>query len=130
RPGRRGPPPPGGLAARPPALPPGDQRPRRVRRGRRPRRVDEAGRLGGRRRRDGRRPRPPLFGAGMTTASPEELRGLFLFEDLDEEKLAWLSQYGTVEEYPADGVICAQGDAAEFLYVLLDGEMVMTQNVR
>ncbi|MER7544338.1 ATP-binding protein [Actinomadura sp.] len=66
----------------------------------------------------------------MTTASPEELRGLFLFEDLDEEKLAWLSQYGTVEEYPADGVICAQGDAAEFLYVLLDGEMVMTQNVR
>ena len=27
-------------------------------------------------------------------------------------------------------MICAQGDAAEFLYVLLDGEMAMTQTVR
>ncbi|TDC97756.1 ATP-binding protein [Actinomadura sp. 7K507] len=64
------------------------------------------------------------------TVSPEELRGLFLFEDLDGEKLGWLSAHGTVEEHPGDGVICAQGEPAEFLYVLLDGEMVMTQNVR
>lgn len=66
----------------------------------------------------------------MNTASPEELRGLFLFESLDEQKLGWLSECGTVEEFPANGVICAQGDAAEFLYVLLDGEIVMTQTVR
>ncbi|MEU5993394.1 ATP-binding protein [Spirillospora sp. NPDC047418] len=66
----------------------------------------------------------------MSTASAQELRGLFLFESLDEDKLGWLSECGTVEEFPADGVICAQGDAAEFLYVLLDGEMVMTQTVR
>jgi signal transduction histidine kinase len=65
-----------------------------------------------------------------TTASPEELRSLFLFEDLDDEKLAWLSACGTVAEIPADGVICAQGDPAEFLYVLLEGEMVMSQLVR
>ncbi|HEU5028420.1 MAG TPA: ATP-binding protein [Spirillospora sp.] len=65
-----------------------------------------------------------------TTASPEELRSLFLFEDLDEQKLEWLSACGTVAEVPADGVICAQGDPAEFLYVLLDGEMVMSQQVR
>ncbi|MEU8801993.1 ATP-binding protein [Spirillospora sp. NPDC048819] len=64
------------------------------------------------------------------TVSPEVLRGLFLFEDLDDEKLGWLSACGHVAEYPADGVICAQGEPAEFLYVLLDGEMVMTQNVR
>ncbi|MBT2213244.1 MULTISPECIES: ATP-binding protein [Actinomadura] len=69
-------------------------------------------------------------GRGAGTATPEELRGLFLFEDLDEEKLAWLSVCGAVEELPADGVICAQGEPAEFLYVLLDGEMVMSQNVR
>src|SRR5437868_236723 len=68
--------------------------------------------------------------AGMSTASPEELGELFLFEDLDEGKLRWLSAYGTVEEHPADGVICAQGEPAEFFYVLLDGEIVMTQNVR
>ena len=66
----------------------------------------------------------------MNTASPEQLRELFLFEDLDDEKLGWLSACGTVADYPEDGIICAQGDAAEFLYVLLDGEMVMTQNVR
>ncbi|MGI5414570.1 ATP-binding protein [Actinomadura luteofluorescens] len=66
----------------------------------------------------------------MNTASPEQLRELFLFEDLDEEKLGWLSACGTVADYPEDGIICDQGDAAEFLYVLLDGEMVMTQNVR
>ena len=66
----------------------------------------------------------------MSTASPEELGELFLFEDLDEGKLRWLSAYGTVEEHPADGVICAQGEPAEFFYVLLDGEIVMTQNVR
>jgi signal transduction histidine kinase len=66
----------------------------------------------------------------MSTVTPGELRELFLFEDLDEEKLGWLSRYGTVREYPADGVICGQGDPAESLYVLLDGEMVMSQNVR
>ncbi|MFC6886019.1 MULTISPECIES: ATP-binding protein [Actinomadura] len=66
----------------------------------------------------------------MTTVSPDELRELFLFEDLDDEKLAWLSSYGTVREYPADAIVCAQGDAAEFLYVLLDGEVLMTQLVR
>ncbi|TDD85729.1 cyclic nucleotide-binding domain-containing protein [Actinomadura darangshiensis] len=66
----------------------------------------------------------------MTTISPEELQELFLFEDLDDDKLAFLSLCGSVAEYPADGIICAQGEPAEFFYVLLDGEMVMTQNVR
>jgi signal transduction histidine kinase len=66
----------------------------------------------------------------MTTISPEELQELFLFEDLDDRKLAFLSLCGTVAEYPSDGIICAQGEPTEFFYVLLDGEMVMTQNVR
>ncbi|MFI0481093.1 ATP-binding protein [Actinomadura sp. 9N215] len=66
----------------------------------------------------------------MSTTSPEELRQLFLFEDLDDDKLAWLTEHGTVEVIPADGVICAQGEPAEFLYVLLDGEMVLSTNVR
>ncbi|WP_131742243.1 ATP-binding protein [Actinomadura roseirufa] len=66
----------------------------------------------------------------MSTASPGELRELFLFEDLDDDKLGWLSRYGTVGEHPAGDLICAQGDPAEFLYVLLEGEMVMSQNVR
>ncbi|GLW66772.1 histidine kinase [Actinomadura rubrobrunea] len=61
---------------------------------------------------------------------PERLRGLFLFEGLDDEKLAWLAEHGSVREHARGEVICAEGDAAEFLYVLLDGELVMTTAVR
>ncbi|GAA4225728.1 ATP-binding protein [Actinomadura meridiana] len=66
----------------------------------------------------------------MNTVSPEELRELFLFEDLDDDKLAWLAEHGTAEIVPAGNAICEQGEAAEFLYVLLDGEMAMSTNVR
>ena len=43
------------------------------------------------------------------TVSPEELRGLFLFEDLDEDQLAWLTRCGKVEEYPAEEVSRQRG---------------------
>ena len=51
------------LAARPPAVPPGDERARGVRGRRRAGRVGQAGRLGGRRGRDGRHVRAPVPGA-------------------------------------------------------------------
>ncbi|MBW8487117.1 ATP-binding protein [Actinomadura parmotrematis] len=66
----------------------------------------------------------------MTVVTPERLRTLFLFEDLDEDKLAWLAGYGKVRTYDAGALICAQGEPAEFFYVLLDGEISMLQNVR
>ncbi|MQY09156.1 ATP-binding protein [Actinomadura macrotermitis] len=66
----------------------------------------------------------------MTTITPGRLRSLFLFADLDEEQLGWLAGYGTVRGYAGGEVVCAQGDPAEFFYVLLDGEVSMTQNVR
>ncbi|MFC4913952.1 ATP-binding protein [Actinomadura gamaensis] len=61
---------------------------------------------------------------------PAELRRLFLFEDLDDQKLKWLATYGCERRFAEGEVICAQGDPAEFLYVLLDGQVVMTQQVR
>ena len=53
----------------------------------------------------------------------DELRGLFLFESLTDDQLDWLLDHGVVEAYDAGAVVYEQGDAAEFFYVLLDGEI-------
>ncbi|MCW2940933.1 MAG: cyclic nucleotide-binding protein [Actinomycetia bacterium] len=63
-------------------------------------------------------------------ASAEELRPLFLFEHLNDEQLAWLSAEGTVRDYAAGELICGEGDFAEFLFVLLDGEISLTKTVQ
>ncbi|GAA4093045.1 sensor histidine kinase [Actinomadura miaoliensis] len=65
-----------------------------------------------------------------TKVPPERLRELFLFEGLDDEQLTWLAEYGSARGYARGEVICSEGDPAEFLYVLLDGELVMTNAVR
>ncbi|MEV5575440.1 ATP-binding protein [Spirillospora sp. NPDC052269] len=66
----------------------------------------------------------------MTAVDPAELRRLFLFEDLDDEKVEWLARSGHERTYAAGETICAQGEPAEFLFVLLDGQIVMTQQVQ
>ncbi|MEV4379527.1 ATP-binding protein [Streptosporangium sp. NPDC049644] len=53
------------------------------------------------------------------------LRGLFLFERLDEDKLRWLAEHGTEEEYGAGEPIVRQGDPADCFAVLIDGEVMM-----
>jgi signal transduction histidine kinase len=59
----------------------------------------------------------------------EELRSLFLFEKLTDEQLEWLSAHGTIKEFPADAVVCAQGDPGEYFYVLLAGEIRLTKTI-
>jgi len=61
--------------------------------------------------------------------SPEELKTLFLFEALTEEQLAWLARQGTVHEYPAGGTVFAEGDPAEYFYVLLSGTLSLSRRV-
>jgi signal transduction histidine kinase len=61
--------------------------------------------------------------------APEELRRLFLFESLDDEKLRWLSQQGSVQRYPP-GIIHTEGEAATCFYILLDGTISMTRRVQ
>jgi signal transduction histidine kinase len=60
----------------------------------------------------------------------DELRGLFLFESLDDEQLGWLAEHGRVEEYPAGTHAIQEGQPAERFLVLLDGELAMTRQVR
>ena len=54
--------------------------------------------------------------------SPDELRTLFLFENLTDEQLQWLSESGYVES-AHDGIVFNEGDEATCCYVLLSGEL-------
>ena len=60
--------------------------------------------------------------------SAEELRGLFLFEKLSDEQLAWLCREGRVELIEP-GPVYAEGQPATCFYVLLDGEVVLSRLV-
>jgi signal transduction histidine kinase len=61
--------------------------------------------------------------------SPDELRGLFLFEALTDQQLAWLAERGTVQEYPAGGLVFAEGEPAEGFFVLLSGTLSLFRRV-
>src|SRR3984957_3520502 len=57
---------------------------------------------------------------------PDELRTLFLFEALTDEQLATLCANGHIQAFEP-GPIVVEGDQATCLYVLLDGELVMSK---
>ncbi|WP_035856764.1 ATP-binding protein [Cryptosporangium arvum] len=60
--------------------------------------------------------------------SPEELQKLFLFEALDADQLAWLSEHGAVEEHEP-GTVYAEGDPATCFFVLLSGTVKLSRTV-
>jgi signal transduction histidine kinase len=60
---------------------------------------------------------------------PDELQALFLFADLDAEKLAWVAEHGDVVSYPAGSVVSAEGAPADCFSVLLEGTMTMSRRV-
>jgi signal transduction histidine kinase len=61
--------------------------------------------------------------------SPDRLRELFLFADLDDEKLGWVASHGDVVAYPAGAEVSVEGAPAECFYVLLEGTMTMSRRV-
>jgi signal transduction histidine kinase len=67
--------------------------------------------------------------AAEVRLTPDELRGLFLFEDLTDEQLAWVAANGDVVEFQAGGEVAAEGTPAECFFVLLDGTMSMVRMV-
>ncbi|MBF9133027.1 cyclic nucleotide-binding domain-containing protein [Plantactinospora sp. S1510] len=60
----------------------------------------------------------------------DELRTLFLFESLDDEKLAYIHEHGRVKRLPAATDIFVEGEPAQCFYVLLDGTVSLTRLVR
>ncbi len=67
-------------------------------------------------------------GGGRTTGTPvppETLRSLFLFEDLPDDQLAWLAARAERRDHPEGVRVFREGEPAEHLFVLLDGEVRM-----
>ena len=62
------------------------------------------------------------------TCSPEELRGLFLFEKLTDEQLEWLCREGRVQ-LAEPGPVYTEGEPATCLYVLMSGTVVLYRRV-
>ena len=60
----------------------------------------------------------------------EQLRELFLFEALSDERLDVLCQMGDVVEVLAGTAVFREGEPAECFYVLLSGTISMTRLVR
>jgi signal transduction histidine kinase len=60
--------------------------------------------------------------------SADELRGLFLFEKLSDEQLAWLCQEGRVI-VAEPGQVYTEGEPARYLYVLLSGTVVLSRRI-
>ena len=62
------------------------------------------------------------------TCTAEELGGIFLFEKLTGDQLAWLCQQGRIEKFEP-GQVYTEGEPAEYLYVLLNGTVVLSRRV-
>ena len=62
--------------------------------------------------------------------STDELRTLFLFEELPDDQLTWLADHGRVVEYPAGATIHAEGAPASCFLVLLSGMLAMSRRVQ
>ncbi|MBW8879786.1 MAG: cyclic nucleotide-binding domain-containing protein, partial [Acidobacteria bacterium] len=60
---------------------------------------------------------------------PDELRGLFLFEHLDDDQLRWVCEHSDVVDVPAGEDLVVEGNPAECFYVLLRGALVMSRQV-
>ncbi|MEU2040122.1 ATP-binding protein [Nocardia niwae] len=64
--------------------------------------------------------------SSRSVCDPAELRSLFLFEKLTDEQLEWLCADGRIETIQP-GLVFREGDPATCLYVLMDGEVVLTK---
>jgi len=67
---------------------------------------------------------------GTRRLSHAELRELFLFADLTDRQLDWISANGDVVAYRAGESVSVEGEPAECFYVLLSGTLSMVRMVR
>jgi len=61
--------------------------------------------------------------------APAELRKLFLFESLNDDKLEWLSEHGRVEERRQGTTVYTESEPATCFFVLLSGTISMHRRV-
>jgi signal transduction histidine kinase len=68
-------------------------------------------------------------GTDSAHLSTEELRGLFLFADLNDEQLAWVSENGDVVAVHEGEDIVVEGEPADCFHVLLTGTILMFRTI-
>jgi signal transduction histidine kinase len=62
--------------------------------------------------------------------TPDQLRRLFLFEKLEEDKLEFLCEQGRMEHFAAGTSIYREGDPATCFYVVVDGTVSLSRKIR
>ncbi|WP_066363359.1 ATP-binding protein [Herbidospora mongoliensis] len=62
--------------------------------------------------------------------TPDDLRGLFLFESLNQDQLQLIADCGRVIPYQAGARVYEEGQPATCFVVLLDGTITLTRRVR
>jgi signal transduction histidine kinase len=65
--------------------------------------------------------------SGTDRLAPDELRTLFLFEALEDNKLQWLSERGTVLRRSGGEEVYREGEAATCIFVLLNGAVSLSR---
>ena len=63
------------------------------------------------------------------TLGPDDLRQLFLFDALDDEKLGWLAEHGWVAEQSTGEQVFTEGEPAEAFVILLSGTVALSRKV-
>jgi signal transduction histidine kinase len=67
---------------------------------------------------------------GREPVDIQELRHLFLFAELDDDKLGWLAEQGEVACVDAGTLVYEEGEPAECFYVLLEGTVSLLRRVQ
>ncbi len=67
-------------------------------------------------------------GDDSATCTESELRSLFLFEKLSGDQLDWLCRAGRVQVFDP-GLVYAEGEPAEYFYVLLSGAIALLRRI-
>ena len=70
----------------------------------------------------------PAAPADSAQCSAAELRGLFLFEKLTDDQLAWLCREGRVIA-TGPGMVYVEGEPADNFFVLLNGTIVLSRRI-
>ncbi|MFD5831533.1 ATP-binding protein [Lentzea sp. NPDC060358] len=65
----------------------------------------------------------------MQRLTAAELRGLFLFEELDDAQLDWLAAHGHVETRSAGTPVLTEGEPATCFFLLLEGTVALCRTI-
>ena len=54
---------------------------------------------------------------------------LFLFGELNDDDIDWIIASGMIENIAAETILIQEGNPSDYLYILLEGEVIVSVNV-